>query len=60
MPDKRVLLALAILHVPVTALTWRDLRSRPASSVRGNPKLWKALTATNVSWSALYWLVGRT
>lgn len=49
----------AAVHLPVTARTWRDLRERPASEVRGNPTVWKALAATNISWSLAYWLLGR-
>ncbi len=42
----------------VTPFMWRDLRSRPASGIRGPKWLWWIASA-NLSGSAAYWLVGR-
>jgi hypothetical protein len=58
-PNKLVLAIAAVVHVTVTALTWRDLRSRPAGEVRGNKKLWWMASAVNTTGSAAYWLFGR-
>jgi hypothetical protein len=58
-PDKRILAAVAVVHVTVAALTWRDLRSRAAGQVRGDPRVWRAASALNTLGSAAYWLFGR-
>jgi hypothetical protein len=58
-PSKVVLAAAAVVRVMVTALTWRDLRSRPAGQVRGPKNLWRVRSALNTSGSAAYWLFGR-
>lgn len=43
----------------VTAFTWRDIKRRQPSQIRGNKRVWRALTALNTGNSALYWLIGR-
>jgi hypothetical protein len=58
-PNKVVLAIAAVVHVTVMALTWRDLRSRPAGQVRGPKVLWLVASALNTSGSAAYWLFGR-
>jgi uncharacterized membrane protein YidH (DUF202 family) len=58
-PNKAVLAALAVAHVAVTALTWRDLRRRPAGQVRGNKTFWRMASTLNMGNSAVYWLFGR-
>jgi hypothetical protein len=58
-PNKLVLAIIAVVHVMVTALTWRDLRNRPASRVRGKKTIWRVASALNTSGSAAYWLFGR-
>lgn len=50
---------LAFVHVPVAALTWRDLRARPASQVRGSKVVWQIASGVNTVGSAAYWLFGR-
>jgi hypothetical protein len=50
---------LAVLHVVVVALTWRDISARSAAQVRGNKKFWRVFSALNVGNAAVYWLVGR-
>ncbi len=54
-----VLAYTAIVHVPITTLTWRDLRYRPATQVRGNKKVWQIASAVNTTGSVAYWLFGR-
>jgi hypothetical protein len=58
-PNKLVLAIVAVVHLTVMALTWRDLRDRPATQVRGNKKIWRVASALNTSGSAAYWLFGR-
>ena len=58
-PNKLVLAAIAVVHLTAVALTWRDLRSRPAGQVRGPKKIWQVASALNTTGSAAYWLFGR-
>jgi hypothetical protein len=58
-PNIAVLAAVAVVHLTVTTLTWRDLRSRPAGQVRGPKMLWRVASALNTTGSAAYWLFGR-
>jgi len=58
-PNPRVLAAIAVVHLTVMALTWRDLRARPAGQVRGNKRIWQVASALNTIGSAAYWLFGR-
>jgi hypothetical protein len=46
-------------HVIVTALTWRDIRHRAASEVRGPKRFWRIASAMQMGNSLAYWLVGR-
>jgi len=57
--QKRTLVVALIIHVIVLNLTWRDLRRRPASAVRGNKRLWRLASMANTSGSVAYWLFGR-
>ena len=54
-----VALYVALIHVPVTVLTWRDLNSRPADQIRGPRVLWRLLSAANTGGTVAYWLIGR-
>ena len=54
-----VLVYVAVVHVPVTALTWRDLSARPDAQVRGSKTIWRVASAVNTMGSVAYWLVGR-
>ena len=57
--QKRTLIVALIVHVIVLNLTWRDLRRRPASAVRGNKRIWRLASMANTSGSVAYWLFGR-
>jgi hypothetical protein len=46
-------------HVFLTSLAWRDLKDRPDEQVRGSKKLWRWATASNVTWSLAYLVIGR-
>lgn len=58
-PNKLVLATIAVVHLTAVALTWRDLRSRPAGQVRGPKKIWQVASALNTTGSVAYWLFGR-
>ena len=58
--QKRVaLVALVLAEVGLAALTWRDLRRRPAGEIRGSKRLWRILSTVNPGNSVAYWLIGR-
>jgi hypothetical protein len=58
-PNKYVLAGLAVVHVIVVTLTWRDIGSRTPDQVRGNKRFWQVFSALNMGNAALYWLFGR-
>jgi hypothetical protein len=58
-PNKVAIAAIAVVHVAVMTLTWRDLRNRPPAGVRGNKKAWRVASAVNTGGSAAYWIFGR-
>ncbi len=58
-PNKYVMAVVAVVHVAVVMLTWRDIRSRRAEQVRGAKKFWLVVSALNTGNAAIYWLVGR-
>jgi hypothetical protein len=57
--DVRRVLPVLVAHVAITALTWRDLRRRPADQVRGSKKLWRVASAMNTVGSVAYLALGR-
>ncbi len=57
--SKPALAAVAVVHVAVTVLTWRDLRSRTTGQVRGSKRIWRTASALNTLGSVAYWLLGR-
>jgi hypothetical protein len=57
---KRIaLVALVLAEVGLAALTWRDLRRRPAEEIRGSKRFWRVASTINPGNSVAYWLVGR-
>jgi hypothetical protein len=58
-PDKKFLLMIALAHLTVTAVTWRDIGRRPAREIRGSKTLWRILSGANTTGSLAYVLVGR-
>jgi hypothetical protein len=46
-------------HALIGAVTWRDIKRRPAEQVRGSKTLWRILSAVNTLGSVGYWLIGR-
>lgn len=51
-PNKLVLATTAVVHVFITALTWRSLRHRPAAQIRGNKSIWRLASSMNTLGSA--------
>jgi hypothetical protein len=58
-PSKLFVATVAVVHVTAVALTWRDLRDRPATQVRGNKTIWRVASTMNTLGSVAYWLFGR-
>ena len=58
-PSRQVLVALAILHILITAITLRDLSQRSDAQVRGPRWFWRVFTPLQMGNSVVYWLVGR-
>jgi hypothetical protein len=58
-PSPRLIAALAVAHVVVTTLVWRDLRRRTDDQVRGSKRLWRIASMANMSNSVVYVLIGR-
>ncbi|HEX3588830.1 MAG TPA: PLDc N-terminal domain-containing protein [Pseudonocardiaceae bacterium] len=56
---KTPLIVVLVLHAVITILTWRDLRRRPAESVRGNKTVWRVVATANTLGSLAYLLFGR-
>ena len=57
--DVRPIIPILAVHAAITALTWRDLRRRPADEIRGSKKLWRVVSAMNTGGSLAYLTVGR-
>ena len=58
-PKRIALVALVLAEIGLAALTWRDLRRRPAEQIRGSKRLWRIISTINPGNSVAYWLVGR-
>jgi hypothetical protein len=58
-PKRIALVALVLAEVGLAALTWRDIRRRPAEEIRGSKRLWRIISTINPGNSVAYWLVGR-
>jgi hypothetical protein len=58
-PSPRLIVALAVAHLVVTSLVWRDLRRLTDDQVRGPKRMWRIASAANMSNSVVYLLIGR-
>jgi hypothetical protein len=58
-PKRIALISLVLAEVGLAALTWRDLRRRPAEEIRGSKRFWRIISTINPGNSVAYWLVGR-
>lgn len=57
--QRKVLGVVLVAHFVIAALTWRDLRYRPAELVRGSKRVWRGASAVNTLGASAYWLFGR-
>jgi hypothetical protein len=57
--QKRILLAVLVVHVILALFTRRDLRHRPQSAVRGPKRMWRVWATMNTTGSVAYWTFGR-
>ena len=57
--QKKFVVVAMVLNAIIASFTWRDLRRRPASLVRGPKLLWRLWSSLNTTGSVAYWLVGR-
>ena len=57
--QKKVIAVALVLHLILLTLTWRDLRRRPDTAVRGRKRLWRIAATMNTTGSLAYWLFGR-
>ncbi|HWE68736.1 MAG TPA: hypothetical protein VG205_00155 [Acidimicrobiales bacterium] len=51
--------ALVVVDLVSAALTFRDLRGRDESQIRGSKRFWRIATIANPGNSLAYWLFGR-
>jgi hypothetical protein len=58
-PSPRLIATLAVAHLIVTSLVWRDLRRRTDDQIRGSKRIWRIASAANMSNSLAYVLIGR-
>jgi hypothetical protein len=58
-PSPRLIATLAVAHLIVTTLVWRDLRRRADDQVRGSKRIWRVASAANMGNSVAYVLIGR-
>ena len=45
---------LFLAEVGLAALTWRDIRNRPAEEIRGSKRLWRIISTINPGNSVAY------
>jgi hypothetical protein len=57
--DLRPVLLYLPFHILITAATWRDLKRRPSSQVRGSKRIWRIVSAANTLGSLAYLVAGR-
>jgi hypothetical protein len=57
--QKKVIVAVLVVHLLLAKLTWRDLRRRPDAAVRGKKRVWRFASSVNTTGSVAYWLFGR-
>jgi len=56
---QRNIAALVAVDLLLAALTFRDLRRRDASQIRGSKRLWRIVIIANPGNSLAYWVFGR-
>jgi len=58
-PSTGGIVALVLVDLVLAWFTFRDLRRRPDSQVRGSKRLWRLATLANPGNSLAYWVIGR-
>jgi len=58
-PKLALLAALVVVDLVSAAFTFRDLRGRDESQIRGSKRFWRIATIANPGNSLAYWLFGR-
>ena len=58
-PDPKILAGLIFVHIAVAAFTWRDIRHREPSQIRGPKWVWQIASAAQMGNSLAYWLFAR-
>jgi hypothetical protein len=56
---RQLFAALVVVDLIMAALTFRDLRLRDASRIRGSKRFWRIVTVVNPGNSLAYWVIGR-
>jgi hypothetical protein len=56
---RRALWTLVAVEVVLIAVAERDIRRRPADTIRGPKLLWRAVATQNVIGPAIYFILGR-
>lgn len=58
-PNPKLLAGLIVVHVVVATFTWRDIRHRDPSQIRGPKWVWRLASAAQTGNSLAYWLFAR-
>ena len=54
-----ILAVIVAIELVVATFAWRDLKTRPAESLRGSKRFWHLTIIANPGNSIVYWLIGR-
>jgi hypothetical protein len=55
----RLIAALVVVDLVTAWFTFRDLRRRQDSQIRGSKRFWRIVTIANPGNSLAYWVIGR-
>lgn len=58
-PKIALLTLVVVFDLVLAAFTYRDLRARDESQIRGSKRFWRIATIANPGNSVAYWLFGR-
>jgi hypothetical protein len=58
-PKLVLVTALVVFDLVLAAFTFRDLRGRDESQIRGSKRFWRLATIANPGNSLAYWMFGR-
>lgn len=57
--NKAILGPSLVIYAVATALTWKDIKTRPSDEIWGTKKLWYIASGANLFGSIAYWVLGR-